>query len=132
MFKGKFIQGILASILSAVAGIIYQYIYRFAYEVDFSKVLGIAKIISFSVLVCMLAVFLNYILTRSLKKRGEIIFNFLFSTLSFVSVMIPICITLPLNVQFPEMFPGLAVPMVFFPVIAWFTVSPLFANKPEL
>jgi hypothetical protein len=132
MFKQKFLQGILASILSSVAGIVYQHIYRFAYEVDFSKVLGIPKIIGFSLLVCMLAVFLNYIFCRLFSKGGEVVFNFLFSTLSFACVMIPISITLPLNIQFPEMFPGLAVPMVFFPVIAWFTVSPLFANKPEV
>jgi hypothetical protein len=131
MFKRKFLQGILASILSVVAGIIYQHIYYFANEVDFSKVLSIAKVIGFSVLTCMLAVFLNYILRRSFKERGEIIFNFLFSIISFVCVMIPISITLPLNVQFPELFPGLAVPMVFFPVIAWFTINPLFTHKPE-
>lgn len=131
MFKRKFLQGILASILSAVAGIIYRYIYYFANEVDFSKVLTITKIAGFSVLVCMLAVFLIYILRRSFKERGEIIFNFLFSIISFVCVMIPISTTLPLNVQFPELFPGLAVPMVFFPVIAWFTINPLFTNKPE-
>ncbi len=131
MFKRKFLQGILASILSAVAGIIYQHIYYFANEIDFSKVLGIARIAGFSVLACMLAVFLNYILRRSFKERGEIIFNFLFSIISFVFVMIPISITLPLNVQFPELFPGLAVPMVFFPVMAWFTINPLFTNKLE-
>jgi len=131
MFKRKFLQGILASILSAVAGIIYQHIYYFANEVDFSKVFSTARIVGFSVLVCMLAVFLNHILGRIFKKRGEIIFNFLFSILSFACVMIPISITLPLNVQFPELFPGLAVPMVFFPVIAWFTINPLFTNKPE-
>jgi hypothetical protein len=131
MFKRKFLQGILASILSAVTGIIYQHIYYFANEVDFSKVLGISKIVSFSVLACMLAVFLNYILNRLFKERAEIIFNFLFSITSFVCVMIPISITLPLNVQFPELFPGLAVPMVFFPVISWFTINPLFTNKQE-
>ncbi len=128
MFKRKFLQGILASILSAVAGIIYQHIYYFANEVDFSKVLGISRIVGFSVLACMLAVFLNYILSRLFKKRGEFIFNFLFSIISFACVMIPISITLPLNVQFPELFPGLAVPMIFFPVTAWFTINPLFTN----
>ena len=130
MFKRKFLQGILASILSALAGIIYLRIYLYAYETDFSKVLGISKIVGFSVLACMLAVFLNYILSRSFKKRGEIIFNFLFSIISFACVMIPISITLPLNVQSPELFPALAVPMVFFPATAWYTINPLFTNKP--
>jgi hypothetical protein len=72
---------------------------------------------------------LNYGLIRFLKERGEIIFNFLFSIISFASVMIPISISLPLNVPYPELFPGLAVPMVFFPAIAWYTVNPLFVHQ---
>ncbi len=43
--------------------------------------------------------------------------------------MIPISVTLPLSIQFPELFPGLAVPMIFFPALAWYTVKPLFTNS---
>jgi len=34
-----------------------------------------------------------------------------------------------LDVKTPELFPGLAVPMVFFPAMAWYTLKPLFAVK---
>lgn len=129
MFKSKFYQAILASALTATAAIIYNRVYFFATEADFSKVLNTGRLIGLSVLISMLAALLNYGLTRFLKKRGEIIFNFLFSIISFASVMIPISITLPMNVKFPELFPGLAVPMVFFPVIAWLTINPLFKAK---
>jgi hypothetical protein len=129
MFKRVFFHGMTASVLSAIAAIIYKRIYFFATEADFSKVLGLQKIIGLSLLICLLAALLNYGLLNWLKKKGEIVFNFLFSILSFAAVVIPISITLPLNVQFPELFPGLAVPMVFFPAVAWYTVNPLFTHK---
>jgi len=131
MFKRKFLHASLAAILTAIAGFIYRRIYFFATEADFSKVLSISGIIAYSILICMLAALLSYSLTRYLGKRGEIIFNFLFSIISFAAVMIPISVTLPLNIPFPELFPGLAVPMVFFPAVAWYTVNPLFTKRIE-
>jgi hypothetical protein len=128
MFKRIFYHGLIASLLSAVAAFIYKRIYFFATEADFSKVLNTQRIIGLSLFVCLLISLLNYGLIRWLKNKGEIIFNFLVSILSFAAVIIPISITLPLNVQFPELFPGLAVPMIFFPAIAWFTVNPLFSH----
>jgi hypothetical protein len=132
MFKRKFLHGMLASVLSAIAALIYKRIYFYANEADFSKVLGNVRLIGFNVFVCLLAVFLNYGFARVFKSKGEIIFNFLFSILSFVAVIVPISITLPLDIKFPELFPGLAVPMVFFPVIAWYTLNPYFADKPRI
>jgi len=129
MFKRVFFHGLTASILSVVAAIIYNRIYFFATETDFSKVLDLQRIIGLSLLICLMASLVNYVIIKWLKKKGDIIFNFLFSIFSFAAVMIPISITLPLNVQFPELFPGLAVPMVFFPAIAWYTVNPLFIHN---
>jgi len=129
MFKKVFLQAILASLLAFIASVIYRKIYFFATEVDFSKVLSLGRMAALNILVSMLAAFLYYGLTNLMKGRGAIIFNFLFSMLTFVCVMIPISITLPLNVQSPELFPGLGVPMVFFPAMAWYTVNPLFNKK---
>jgi len=129
MFKKVFLQAILASLLAFIASVIYRKIYFFATEVDFSKVLSLGRMAALNILVSMLAAFLYYGLTNLMKGRGAIIFNFLFSMLTFVCVMIPISITLPLNVQSPELFPGLGVPMVFFPAMAWYTVNPLFDKK---
>jgi hypothetical protein len=33
---------------------------------------------------------------------------------------------LPLDIEAPELFPGLVVPMHFFPALGWFTLKPLF------
>jgi len=128
MFKRAFFHGLTASVLAAIVGIIYNRIYFFATEADFSKVLNIGSITGISVMVCMLATFIYFGLATWLKKTGEIVFNFLFSIISFACVMIPISISLPLSIKTPELFPGLAVPMVFFPALAWYTLKPLFTG----
>ncbi len=130
MFKKVFYHSLLAGILASIAGMIYYRIYFFATQVDFSKLLGTGVIVGLSMMVCILAGMLYWAMLKSLNKKGEIVFNFLFSIISFACVMIPISATLPLKIEFPELFPGLAVPMVFFPALAWFTLKPLF-NSPE-
>lgn len=126
MFKKIFFHSLVAGVLASLAGIVYNRIYFFATEVDFSRVLNIARIIGLNMLTCVFAGILYWLFVRLLKKRGEVAFNFFFSIVSFACVMIPISVSLPLKVQFPELFPGLAVPMVFFPAVAWYTVKPLF------
>ena len=126
MFKKIFFQSIIAGILAGIAVIIYNRIYFFATETDFSKILNPVSIISMSVGVCLIAGLIYWTLAYFLKSKGEIVFNFLFSIISFALVVIPISVSLPLEIKNPEIFPGLAVPMVFFPALAWYTVRPLF------
>ena len=126
MFRRIFFHGLSAGILSAIAAIIYNRIYYFATEVDFSKVLNTGSLIGINLIICLLAAFLYWGLIVWLKNKGEIVFNFIFSIVSFACVMVPISLTLPLSITYPELFPGLAVPMVFFPVVAWHTIKPFF------
>jgi len=128
MFKKIFLHALTAAVLAALAGYIYSRIYYFATEVDFSSVLNGARILGFSILFCMLAAIVNYLSLKIFRKRGEIIYNFILSITSFALVMVPISISLPLNVKSPELFPGLGVPMVFFPALAWYTIRPLFSQ----
>jgi hypothetical protein len=132
MFKKIFYHSILAGVLASIAGIIYYRIYFFATEADFSIVLNTGTIVGLNIMACILAGIIYWALAKSLNKKGEIVFNFLFSIISFACVMVPISLTLPLKIQFPELFPGLAVPMVFFPALAWFTVKPLFNLQEKL
>ncbi len=128
MYKRIFFQSITAGILAAIAANIYNRIYFFATEADFSKILNAWSMTGINILVCVVAGLVYWGLIKWLRKKGEIVFNFLFSIVSFAAVMVPISITLPLKIQFPELFPGLAVPMVFFPAMAWYTLKPLFAQ----
>jgi hypothetical protein len=132
MYKKIFLQAMVASLFASIAAIIYNRIYFFATETDFSKILNWKSLIGLNVIVCLLATFVYWGITTLLKKKGEVVFNFLFSILSFASVIIPISITLPLSIRQPELFPGLAVPMVFFPAIAWYTVKPLFSTTAKI
>jgi hypothetical protein len=126
MFKRLFIHAFLAAFIASVAGIIYNRIYFFATEADFSRIINYGTIAGFSFLVCMAAAFVEYALVSWLGKKGYVAFNLLFSILSFACVMVPISATLPLTIKTPELFPGLAVPMMFFPAMAWYTLAPLF------
>ncbi len=126
MFRKTFFHSLIAGLLASIAGLIYNRIYLFATEVDFSRVLNTRSIIGLNMMVCLLAGILYWAMVKWLKQKGEIVFNFLLSIISFACVMIPISITLPLKIQMPELFPGLAVPMVFFPAMAWYTIKPLF------
>jgi hypothetical protein len=130
MFKKYFLQALVSGILAALAASIYDRIYFFATEADFSQVLSVTRIISLCFLFCFAAAFLDWFLVLKLKRKGEVIFNFLFSIASFALIIIPISVSLPLDIKFPELFPGLAVPMVFFPAISWYTVVPLFRKDP--
>ncbi|TAL41436.1 MAG: hypothetical protein EPN92_12950 [Chitinophagaceae bacterium] len=130
MFKKLFFQGISAGILSAVACIIYNRIYFFATEVDFSKVVNVPVLVGINLLACLLAAAGYWAFKKLLKKNADIFFNLTFTILSFASVIFPISISLPLDIKFPELFPGLTVPMHFFPALAWFTIRPLFIKEP--
>jgi len=124
--KSIFIHALVAGILAAIAANIYNQIYFFATQVDYSAIVNPGSLIGLNLLVSLVAALLYVLLKMLFKSKGPIVFNFVYSIGSFACVIIPIAITLPLTTPFPELFPGLTVPMVFFPVISWMTVDPLF------
>jgi len=128
MFKKDFTHGIIAGILASIAGIIYSHVYFFANEANFSSIVNIYSIIGLNVSACIVIAFIHAASVKWLKKNAELVFNLVLSVLSFSLIVIPLSITLPLNIEFPELFPGLVVPMLFFPSIAWFTLNPIFSN----
>ncbi len=129
MFKKIFFYSITAGALSALGSYLYNRIYFSATEEDFSTVLNPGRLIGLNVLACLVAGCGYIAFTTLVKKNGELYFNFAFAILSFASIIIPITIQLPLEIKDPAIFPGLAVPMHFFPALAWFTVRPLFVKE---
>ena len=125
MFKKHFYHGLLSGMMAALTAIIYSRIHFFATAADFSMILNVGTMISLNIIVCLIFSIGYSFFTGILKKKRIIAFHLLISIISFAAVIIPISITLPLSVRNPELFPGLAVPMVFFPVLAWFTLKPL-------
>ena len=55
--------------------------------------------------------------------------NLVIAVLSFASIISPISMSLPLDIESPELFPGLVVPMHFFPALAFFAISPFFKTQ---
>jgi branched-subunit amino acid ABC-type transport system permease component len=124
--KKVFFQGITAGVLAAVAGIMYYSIYQSAFETGFDKIINKGSIIGSSIVGTMLMA-CGYALLLKLKKETWTgLLNVLISVLSFASIIGPISMSLPLDIESPELFPGLVVPMHFFPALAFFTISPFF------
>jgi len=129
MFKRLLLLGLVSGILAAAAALIYQKIYFKSNEIDFSAIVKPVNVLLVCILAGLLASVGYGLLTKWLPKAGEIIFNFVFVIVTFASIVGPIGFRLPLSYENPELFPGLTVPMHFFPALAWFTVKPLFIKK---
>lgn len=129
MFKRIFFLGLSSGLIAATAAIIFRRIHHFATYSDFSKLVSTQILIAVNMMACLVAAILFWVLYKWLGKKGEIIFHFLFSILSFASITWSFAVILPLEVQFPELFPGLTVPMHFFPALAFFTLKPLFIKN---
>jgi uncharacterized membrane protein len=129
MFKNNFYHGITSGIMAAIAAIIYNRIHIFATQADFSGIINPGSIISSNIIACLIISIAFHFYSIIFKKKKIIIFNILISVLSFALIIVPISISLPLSVKNPELFPGLAVPMIFFPALAWYTFKPLFVPE---
>lgn len=129
MQKKIFFLGICSGIFSAVACVVFIRVYFFAFEVSFRKLVNIGSVSGLCILGCMLAAAGYWLFQKWFGRNAEIIFNISFTLLSFASIIVPISITLPLDLQNPELFPGLAVPMHFFPAIGWYTLKPIFLKE---
>jgi hypothetical protein len=129
VYRPVFFHALLSGVLASIAGIIYDRIYHFATETEFETILNPWTISAICIATCLVAGVAYWILVRNFGEKGKIVFHFAFSVGSFAMVIVPISITLPLSISYPELFPGLAVPMVFFPALAWFTTKPLFVME---
>jgi hypothetical protein len=129
MFKKLLLLGLVSGVLAAIAALIYQKIYTNSLGADFSAIVKPVNIFITCILGGLLASVGYGLLTKWLPKPGEIIFNFVLVILTFASILGPFATKLPLDVEMPELFPGLTVPMHFFPALAWFTLKPLFIKK---
>jgi ABC-type branched-subunit amino acid transport system permease subunit len=129
MFKKSLALGIVAGLLAAIAGVIYAHLYYTINEADFSRVASTINIMAASIFGGVLAAIGYTLLDKWLGTRGEIVFNLVFSLISFISLLAPIAVRLPRNIDTPELFPGMVIPMHFFPALAWFTLKPVFIRS---
>src|SRR5712672_2012519 len=131
MFKRSLLLGFVSGVLAGVAAVIYQQVYTNAQEnADFNVVTKPVSIIVASTFGCVLASVGYWLLNKWLKNKTDIVFNLLFVILSFASILVIFGARLPKGVTAdPSLFPGLTVPMHFFPALAWLTLKPLFIKE---
>lgn len=134
MFKKALFLGIVSGLLAGLVSLAYAKLYiNFLGDsstgAGFSKVASPLGIILSSLAGGILAAIGYWALDKWLKQRGEAVFNFVFVILSFLTILGPFGAKLPLDITSPELFPGMVIPMHFFPALAWFTLKPLFFRK---
>ena len=130
MFKQRLLLGIVSGLLAGLAAFIYQRVYSKSLGIDFSDIAKPAGIIISCTVGCIVAALGYWVMEKLLKSKTEIIFNLLFAVLSFASILPAFAAKLPLDATSPELFPGMVIPMHFFPVLAFFTLEPIFI-KPQ-
>lgn len=127
--KKHLIHGGVAGALAAIASIIFFKIYAELYFVDFSAVIDETAIIISSIMGCLLMA-VGYIILDKVKKPNLYgALNILIMIFSFLSIVPVMGMPLPLEVEFPEMFPGMVIPMHFFPAVAFFGLAPFFQKQ---
>jgi hypothetical protein len=129
MLKKALSLGIVSGLLAGLVSLAYGRIYARAEGSDFFKVATPVTIVIASLIAGILAAVGFWALDKWLRQKGEIVFNFLFVILSFASVLAAFGAKLPLEYSEPELFPGMVIPMHFFPALAWFTLKPLFFRQ---
>lgn len=128
-WKQTLIMGVAGSLLSSLASIIYLNIYKEALVVDFSKVAGTSNIIAACSIGCLLMA-VGYKLAIKWKGTKTIGWlNIAFSVFSFATIAGVMGFNLPLVTESPELFPGMIIPMHFFPVLSILTIYPFFKIK---
>jgi L-cystine uptake protein TcyP (sodium:dicarboxylate symporter family) len=127
--KKIFIHGFVAGILSATMSVIYFKLYQTTLGTSFDKIINIGSIIGSSIFGCLIMAVGYFILFKLRKENLKAVVNVIISVLSFTSIIGIISMTLPLEIETPELFPGLAVPMHFFPALAFFALDPFFKQQ---
>jgi hypothetical protein len=127
--KKIFIHGIVAGTLASVASLIYVNLYQSALGASFDKIINSGSIVGSSIFGCILMAIGYLLLFQFKKEKFTGILNLVIVVLSFASILGPISISLPLDIEAPELFPGLAVPLHFFPALAFFAIEPFFRQK---
>lgn len=129
MFKKALLLGSISGLLAGLVSLAYARVYIRAEGADFSQVVTPVGILIASLIGGLLAGMGYWVLDKWLKQKAEIVFNFVFVILSFATMLGAFGAKLPLTISEPELFPGMVIPMHFFPALAWFTLKPLFFRQ---
>ncbi len=137
MFKRHLFHGLLSGILSGVACSVFMMVYKEVVFVDFSPVVKYYQFFAASIFGCVVASSGYFFARKLLKNTGEIIFNLLFTLLSFASIIGPIMFSFPPELEVEGIdeitmyFQPFMITLHFFPALIWYTLKPFFFSKHE-
>ncbi len=124
-----FIHGLAAGLLASLASVIYFNLYQGTLLTEFDKIINVGGIIGSTVIGCLMMALAYFFSDKIKKVKLKGILNIVFLVLSFLSIISPIAMSLPLDIESPELFPGLVIPMHFFPALAFLALVPFFEKK---
>lgn len=129
MTKRILVLGASSGLLATVMSIMYTSSYNSALGSNFSQIISTTGTTIASIIGCML-IAVGYILLKKrwTSDRMEGIFHCSLFILSFVSILGPFSANLPLDIESPELFPGLMIPMHFFPILSWLVLKSFFVK----
>lgn len=128
--KTHFFHGLVAGVLSGLAAYVYNTAYSAALLVDFSAVMNTPSILGSSIFGCVLASLGYYFFSKWVQLGRDVWFNAIFLVLTFATFVGSFAANLPEDLESPELFPGLSIPMHLFPMLFWLAVKPLFRTDP--
>jgi len=124
MSKRYFFNGLAAGFLSGLAAFFYAHIYTGVVDISYPGLISPLSIFSACIFAATLIAVCSYVLEIVLKRPRVSALIIVAGTLA--TMVIPLIISLPLSFERPELFPGLVIPMQFFPSLAWFATKPFF------
>lgn len=122
------IRAVVSGILASITGICYQLAYESALNCNFSKIINPISITMASIIGTILMTFGYWILGKLKLEKYQLWYLFLINILSIASIIGPMGSTLPLDIENPELFPGLIAPLHLFPALSFITLSTSIKN----
>ncbi len=135
MFKRALLLGITSGLLAGLACVIFAIVYKESMFTDFSPVISTYNLIGACLFGCILASIGYFAIMKFMPKYGEIVFNFLFTLLTFGSIISPIAYKFPPELDVPGIimitsyFIPFAMTLHFFPALIWFALKPIFIKN---
>jgi DMSO reductase anchor subunit len=125
-FTKTLLLGSISGLVSGLICMLYSAIYSDAFFVNFSSIVTPVGMFISSLIGGLLMSSGYFILLKWNKPQLIPIANILYCALSFASIVGILAFKLPLDQEFPEMFPGLTIPMHFFPALSFLALAPFF------
>lgn len=119
----------VAGLLAGLASWIMSRIYATAFYTDFSAIIGPLSLFASCIFGTTL-MSLGHRLIHKWNKPALIPWmNVLYAIVSYLSILGVLGFNLPLEIESPELFPGMVLPMHFFPLLSFLVIKSFFKQE---